>query len=82
MEKHLETINILNKTLNKEKEEIRKKLYEKILDKLYIELECVEEDLFEKSSRLFKDEEYENLRKKYIKLNKLTSSIYYSLRDF
>ena len=82
MENNLESLINLNKEINNEKQEIRKKLYEKIFDKLYIELECVEEDLFERASILFKDEEYENLRKKYIKFNKITSSIYNSLRDF
>ena len=75
MEKHLDVINFLDKSLNFEKEEIRSKLYEKILFKYYKELECVEDDLFEIASRLFKDEEYEKLRLKYKNLNRLTNSI-------
>ena len=82
MENNLEKLSILNKSLIKEKNEIRKKLYEKILDEFYIEIESREEDLFESASKVFRDKEYENLRKKYMNLNKLTNSIYDRLRDF
>ena len=81
MEKHLETINLLIKNLNEEKEKIRKKLYEKILDKCYIELESAEENLFVSALKLFKDEEYEKLIKNYIKICNLSNSFYYNTRD-
>ena len=81
MEKHLETINLLIKNLNEEKEKIRKKLYEKILDKCHIGFETEEEYLFKRASITFKDEEYEKLTENYIKLNDLTRSIDYILKD-
>ena len=82
MEQSLNALNILNKSLINEKNEIRNKLFEKIINcKCYGELYSYEHTLIEKASNLFNDEEYEKLRIKYLKLNQLTNSIYYFIKE-
>ena len=82
MEESLDTLNILNKSLINEKNEIRNKLFEKIINcKCYGEIDSYEDTLIERASNLFKDEEYEKLRIKYLKLSRLTSSINYFIKE-
>ena len=83
MEKKLYTLNIISKSLINEKDELRKKLLEKIIYcNCYEKLNYYEETLIEKASILFKDEEYEKLRINYLKLNRLTNSINNFLEEF
>ena len=82
MEQILNEINILNKSLINEKNEIRNKLFEKIINcKCYGKIDSYEDTLIERASNLFKDEEYEKLRIKYLKLSRLTSSINYFIKE-
>ena len=82
MENYLESLINLNKVLNNEKQEIRKKLYERILSKFHKELIDYEKTLFEIASILFDDKEYEKLRLDFIRLNDLTNSIFYNTKNY
>ena len=82
MEESLDALNIINKSLINEKDELRKKLLEKIIYcKCNKRIETEEEYLFERASSLFQDEEYEKLRINYLKLRHLTSSIDYFIKE-
>ena len=85
MEQILDSLNIINKSLINEKNELRNKLFEKIInckcnEKLQ-DFHSYEVTLFEIASNLFKDEEYEKLRINYLKLNRLTNSIDYFIKE-
>ena len=82
MENHLESLINLNKVFNNEKQEIRKKLYERISSKFRKELIDYEKIFFERASVLFDDKEYEKLRLDFIRLNNLSNSVYYNTRDY
>ena len=77
MEELLDNLHFINKDLFKEKNELRKKIYEKIINlKDYNILDEKEHFLFQKFKQLFEDEkEFIKLIDKYYNLNKLTESI-------
>ena len=82
MEEKLGNLLYINEDLFKEKNELRKKIYEKIIYlKDYSRLDENENFLFQKAIQIFEDEneyEYQEFRKltnKYYYLNKLTESI-------
>ena len=76
MEKSLDELNIINKPLIKEKNKIKNKLYEKIINSdYYLESKSDEHTLMKKASVLINDEEYEKLRLRYEKLKSLTNTI-------
>ena len=83
MEKSLDELNIINKSLINEKDELRKKLFEKIIYCEYFEkLEHAENDFFERVSDIFKDEEYEKLRISHRRLCYLINSIDYFIKEY
>ena len=85
MEESLDALNIINKSLINEKDELRKKLFEKIINcKCNEKLQgfhSYEVTLFEIASNLFNDEEYKKLRKEYLDLSYLTRSIDYFKKE-
>ena len=83
MEKSLNTLSILNKSLINEKDEIKKKLFEKLKSEAFNHIKESEvNDFFERVSYSIKDEEFKKLRIKYKKLTHLTSSIDYFMKEF
>ena len=86
MEKKLDNILYINEDLIKEKNELRKKIYERIYERIYIlknnskfynnEFYNKEKLLFEDFKLLFEfEDEYVKLTEKYNKLYGLTQSI-------
>ena len=78
MEQSLTKLFNINKSLISEKDELRKKLFEKYnYFKFSEKLKRAESDFFHNVSRVMEDEdkEFEKLRKKYEKLRYLISAI-------
>ena len=76
MEKSLDSLFILNKSLICEREELRKKLFEKYHNlKISESTKMSESDFFKNVSYSIDDEEFEKTRKKHEKLRYLISSI-------
>ena len=76
MEEKLENLLYINEDLFKEKNELRKIIYEKIIYiKDYKRFRDQEHFLFEKAKELFEDEEFTKLTNKYYNLDKLTEAI-------
>ena len=76
MEESLDNLFNINKSLISKKNELRKKIYETIVNCIFFPvLEIEESTFFKRASRIFNDKEFDELFKKYEKLSYLICSI-------
>ena len=76
MEESLDNLFNINKSLISKKNELRKKIYEAIVNCIFSpDLEIEESTFFKRASIIFNDKEFDEILKKYEKLSHLICSI-------